>query len=460
MPQTVPIKVADLELDTQNPRLDGGHPSQPATALALAKKQERELLAFAEDVLHRGLDPLNNIAVVAKNGQPRRYTVIEGNRRVLAVKAMETPALVAPALSPAKQRKLNKLAEAYAANPIVDIECVLFDSEDEAQDWIERRHTGKNGGLGLSEWGSDEKDRYKMRRTGKRSPEGQILDFVLAQGLLSEEAEGSDVGIQTNVKRLLTNPGDRKRLGIDVKKGVVQALYPADEIAKSLTHIVEELKMQRLSVAQLYHAPDRKRFVSSLPTSVLPDPKTRLPSPVPLDEAPVSPSGRKRRKAARRKKSTTTPPAPRLTVIPSGTHFDIDQPRINQIFGELQTLNASNYPNGCAVLLRVFLELTVDHVVEGQNLMSDQELRERPPLAKKLKVVAKHLRDEQRIPAKLVTAINKIANGKLLGPSVFTFHQYVHNQYVFPRGDELFSAWDELAPFIREIWASPTTEGT
>jgi hypothetical protein len=461
MPQTVPIKVADLDLDVENPRLEPANRSQAATALALAQDQQNVIVSFAEDVLDRGLDPLSNIAVVQTSPNPPRYKVIEGNRRVLAIQALETPSLVSPALSPAQQRKLNQLAEQYAQQPLLDIEVVLFDSEEEAQDWIERRHTGKNRGLGLSEWGSEMVDRYRARRTGRRGPAGQVLEFVDAADLLSDEARRSNRRIQTNVQRAITGPEDRRLLGIDVKNGEVLALYPADQIARSLSYIVEELKLGRLSVSQLYHAPDRKAYIKSLPPEVLPDPATKLSMPVPLTDAPATAPGTKKKSksAASTKKNTTktkSQPAPsRLSVIPQSTHLAISKPRINQVCAELRALNASTYPNACAVLLRVFLELSVDHVIETEKLMTaEEEQRDRQSLGKKLKVVAQFLKKEKRIPVKLATAIERIAGNKLLGPSVFTLHQFVHNEYVFPRAEDLFSAWDELAPFIEEVWAA------
>jgi hypothetical protein len=43
-------------------------------------------------------------------------------------------------------------------------------------------------------------------------------------------------------------------------------------------------------------------------------------------------------------------------------------PRINAIYYELLSLAVEQYPNACAVLLRVFVELSIDHFGEEYKL--------------------------------------------------------------------------------------------
>jgi hypothetical protein len=104
------------------------------------------------------------------------------------------------------------------------------------------------------------------------------------------------------------------------------------------------------------------------------------------------------------------------------------------------------------VLLRVFLELTVDHHIEENRLMTDKAARDKP-LAFRLKKVTAHLQESGRIPSKLKKAIDQIADGPtVLAPGVSTFNQYVHNSYLFPKARDLYLAWDELAPLMEALW--------
>jgi hypothetical protein len=148
--ETVSVPVSDLLLDVGNARLGEEQPSQQAVYLTLAQQQGRRLVALAKDIVENGLDPTTLPAVVATGDRRRRYVVVEGNRRILALKALETPSIVSGALSPTEQRFLGVLSGRYLDDPIDEVSCVLFESQDGADHWIALRHTGANEGAGLS----------------------------------------------------------------------------------------------------------------------------------------------------------------------------------------------------------------------------------------------------------------------------------------------------------------------
>lgn len=134
--------------------------------------------------------------------------------------------------------------------------------------------------------------------------------------------------------------------------------------------------------------------------------------------------------------------------------LDVTTPRVNRVFEELSTLNVEQFPNAASVLFRVFVELSVDHFIGDESLMSDAEMR-RVPLAKRLKTAAAHLANSSRIQEDLRRAVERVADGgagSVLAPAIPTMHQYVHNQYVLPRPAELYAAWDELGPFLAVLW--------
>jgi hypothetical protein len=446
MSEIVDIPVSDLLLDGGNPRLADEQEGQQETALRLAEQQGERLLKLAEDIVRNGTDPTTLIAVLAVGDTHKRYQVIEGNRRVLAIKALETPSLISPAFSQRDQRRLARLSGEYSRKPLHELPGVLFKDEEEALHWIEMRHTGQNQGRGLVDWGSDEQDRFNARHAGSRSPAGQVIEFVEKHGSLSAEANASSQKILTNLQRLLSSPQARNTLGIDIVEGQVIALHDRDAVAKSLTRVVEDLKTGRISVPDLYHAEDRERYAQSLPRSVTPTRRSRLPAPVSLAGLTAGKST-PAKKQPRRKPSQKPPP--RTTVIPKALTLNVTPPRINAIYNELLSLVAESYPNACAVLLRVFIELSVDHYAAEQKLAvlgSD-------PLAKRLKAVAGKLRTQGAISQQLRKAIEQLADGPSpIAPGVSTFNQYVHNQYMHPRAPELFAAWDQLQPMMEKLW--------
>lgn len=442
MSEIVDIPVADLQFDPTNPRLVAEGSSQQAIAVALAHHQARRLINLATHIVDNGLDPLTLIAVVPTGDRRKRYRVIEGNRRLLAVRALETPALVAGALTPVDQRRLTKLAHRYASNPIKTMTCVLFDSEEDARIWIVNRHTGANDGAGLSEWGSDEKDRYQARH-GQRNPAGQVIDLV---DKLTGASPGSHARIITNVGRIIKAKRAQERLGIEIVDGKVRSRFPSSEVGKPLRRIINDLDNGVITSRDIYTASDIDRYLDGFATSELPNPVKQLKELVELDDlttGTVRPAPAKKPRKSRQK-----PPAERASMVPSECSLDVPIPRINSIYVELSTLDIAQYPNAAAVLLRVFLELSVDHDLEQLDLL---EPVKSDPLAKRMKTLSANMRTTGRIPDQLDKAIQKITNSQNM-TSTATFNQFVHNKFVFPKPSELRTNWQELQPFLEKIW--------
>lgn len=489
------LPITSLLLDDQNPRLSENQTNQQKTALALANRQGvAQVIKLADDIVtQEGLDPLNLTAVVLEKGRrTKRYKVIEGNRRLLALRVLDSPALISPLVTNAQSNRLNKLADKFAANPIDSILCVIFDTEEVARHWITLRHTGQNGGVGLVEWGSEEKDRYEARHAGKRSAAGQIMEFVEKHGVLSQEARDSKRKIITTVQRVASNPFARERLGIDVTLGQVIALYPLEDLSKSLGRLVQELKTN-VNVRSLDKASQRQAFVEGLPSDVLPDPARRLSEPVPLDqmtsqqtrstkrptkaqgaEAAPKEGTNSEQKSDSSADQTATPdsaaasgdkskgdqkpqpaPAPvRRGVIPQTFELNLPNGRIADVYRELAKMWASTYLNASSVMLRVFLEMSIDEYIERKSVaVTSRSEGSNPTLAAKMKAITGQMHASGLMSTQLRKAIDKFADGQtrsVLG--VPTFHLYVHNQHFYPTPRDLFAAWDQLEPFIKCLW--------
>lgn len=450
MHDTVLIPLSDLLLDTGNARLGEEQPSQQAVYLTLGKQQGRRLVALAEDIVAHGVDPTTLPAVVATDDRRRRYRVIEGNRRVLTLKALDNPTIVGGALTPTDQRRLTELAAKYADQPIDELQCILFDNEEDVRHWVVLRHTGANDGAGLVEWDANEQDRY-LSRHGQgqaRKPAGQILDYL-------ERVDGRDESgarVLTTLQRIINTKSVRDRLGIEVNDGQVSSHYPAAEVLKGLRRMVGDLRSGTIKVKDVYDAADREAYIGRFGASDLPDPATRLPSSRPLadlDQLGSTAGAVSKSKSRRRARAAT----PRTTVATSNGAINPGPPRLNAIYNELASLNADTYPNAGGVLLRVFLELSVDHEIDRQSLMSEAD-RAKSPLSKRLKVVADRMHQDGRINDQLRKAVHKVAESQhTIAAATVTFNQFVHNKYVHPKPAEVRTAWDELQPFLEQVWA-------
>lgn len=444
------IPVAELDLDQSNPRIPGSPTTQQQTAVQLAEHHAPALLEISQHILEHGMDPLTLVGVVAKgSGGGPPYRVLEGNRRVLALQSLEHPGLVAPALTSAQNKKMEALAARYATNPISTVNCIVFASDAEAEEWIILRHTGSNRGAGLVSWGTVEQDRFKERHTGRRSTAGQISDFVEDAGLLSDKAKESDQKVATILQRLVNTPDVRRRIGVEVKDGEVLSYFPREETAKVLSRIYEDVKLRRVTVKSLYHVDDRQRYANSLPDDVLPDPSSRLSVPAPLAGLPPRGAG-KPSKPAKSKKAKPAAKT-RTCLCPTGVPFDVIGLRERAILHELQNLQLDRFPNAAAVLFRVFVEMSVDHAVTELKIMTEEQALS-TKLAKRMEAVASELKNRAAIPEDLRRAVSVMAGKQYLGVSTVTLNQYVHNSKVFPSAVDMQGHWDEIQPFLEAIW--------
>lgn len=449
------ISVPALLLDTRNARLKDEQPTQQDAILALTTQQGRRILALAEDIVGQGgLDPLSTLAVVESATEKGHYVVIEGNRRLVALKGLQTPSLVLPALDAGSRKRWAELSKRYAPKPVGQVRCVVFDTEEEAIHWVSMRHTGQNNGAGIVEWGADEKDRFRSRHgVAGRAPAGQVLDFVDLHNALSDEARASTRGVITNVDRMFKRGGIMDRLGIQLDGKTVLTWYPAQETARVLGKIVSDLRTGRTRVGDIYHEDDRAEFAAKLEEEHLPDPALRLAAPVPLGEAPIAtPKASKGRAKGGAKGKVARLLPPRDVLIPGTAPFNINQARVGQIYRELRTLELSEHPNAIAVSLRLFVELSVDHYIVAGSLMPENA-RRNAPLAKRLKAASADMLQRGLIDAQLDAAIQNVANGKgVLCADLPTFNQYVHNRWVLPSPADLRTAWDELEPLLTRVW--------
>jgi hypothetical protein len=248
---------------------------------------------------------------------------------------------------------------------------------------------------------------------------------------------------------MLTSKPIRDALGIDVQNGQVVMHFPTDEVAKSLTRVVEDLRTEVTNVGHIYNAKMREEYAKSFDSESRPDPASRLPAAAALGADTGRKTGAKPKPG---KPKPPKPPVPRDALIPAGCRLNIGQSRINLIYHELLRLNVADFANACSVLLRVFVELSVDEYIKANSV----PLTAKPSdinLAYKIKETAAHLHAGGKIEKGLVTAMKKVADGsRVLAASTVTFNQYVHSPYVHPQPIDLRSAWDELQPFMEAIW--------
>lgn len=433
MAETLSIQPSNLLIDAENPRLPQPNTGQREAQRALAEYQQRKLLSLAKHIVQRGLNPAELPIVMPTNDDLKRYVVLEGNRRLTALRALENPDSLVGAVDNTVLKEMRALAKDYQTSPVEYVHCLVVKSREEANHWIELRHTGENQGAGLVAWGSDESARFRAR-SGQLEIHSQALNFLEQHGHLTPEKRR--LIPVTSLKRLLGTPEVRAKCGIDLQNGKLVYLGDPKRVARALLHIIGDLTSANTRTEHIYTREKRIRYANRMPAEVVVKPT--------MAKGRVLSSGRKARfvrpKLAR----------PRDNLIPHDCILSINDQRVGAIEMELRTLSLEGYTNAVGVLFRVFLELSVDAYVAANKLT----LAADPSLRNKMQTVVNDLTNKKKLTAQQATPVRRaMQKDSFLAPSLTLMHQYLHCQHVFPAPGDLRAHWNSLQPFMVAMWS-------
>ena len=305
-------------------------------------------------------------------------------------------------------------------------------------------------GAGSVLWGSDESDRFKSRITGKPPNLGtQALNFLESRGVITPD-QRTEIP-STTLTRLLTTPPVRASIGLALKEGALRAIGEPEAISNALAYVVKRLRERTLTVNDVRSREQRDAVAKDFP-SVL-----RVASTVDPVEAMALHDIQPRNQQGmgigiggdtpRRNRQKT--PTPRNYLIPTDCVLAINSPRVRAIEQELRKLRLDTTPNAVGVLLRVFIELSMDAYIKRRSL----PIQERAPLGQKLSGVKTHLLSENRITKQEAIPVERAAaKDSFLSPSVTVLHAWIHNQHMNPVGTELRTHWDNLQSFMVAVW--------
>ena len=163
MSHRLTIRLSNLYLDLQNPRYEK-QKSQNEALNTIAREQGSKLLVLLKDIIENGLNPSDIPIVMPDPSKDNGYIVLEGNRRIAALKLFKKPTILVNATQKQKYRKLH---DNYKKAVPQTIECLVVNSREEANLWIERKHEGEMNGAGTVRWDSVQKGRFMANKTGK-----------------------------------------------------------------------------------------------------------------------------------------------------------------------------------------------------------------------------------------------------------------------------------------------------
>jgi hypothetical protein len=445
------LKIDSLELDLENPRITLASDQRDAMQKIL-NEQKIRLINLAESIAVKGLNPMDRFLVL-RSTRAGKFIVVEGNRRLLAIKLLKNPSLIADLeMTDAFKKRLQKAALAFDVRVVEPVGCFEVTDRAQGNDWVRQRHIGADSGRGIVDWSSIAISRFRGR-----DPALQALDFVLEHaGLTDDQAELITGKFPlTTLDRLLSTPSVRAAIGFEIEKGKLLTELPAEEALKPLKRIVLDLAEKKINVTKLKSKEQQNEYIGNLKASDQPNlakksgAATAVESMTKKDFAAKPPSTGKKPRGGK--------PTPRIHVVPKSSKLRVTVPKIAGIFEELRTLQLSKHVHAIAVLLRVFVEMSVD---EYLTTTAHIPLTFKDPKSNHI--------GEKKLKVKVNDAIDHMvtngANAKdFLGGtkgltdqnhpfSIDTLHAYIHNRFFTPVDTHLTAAWDNAQPFFEKIW--------
>jgi hypothetical protein len=461
------FKLSELRLDEENYRL-GKQTGQRETILAMINDQKGLLANLAHDIVQmKGLSPGEPIWVTKDPKHKGQYIVLEGNRRITAIKLMDTPSL---ADGTVVEKHFKNLSVPFAKKPIREFEAKVFASRSEAQPWIRRRHLSEASGVGRQRWKVLAKARAD-RAHGVEAPRFLAVIELLGNDTPQWNALYDALDARwTTVDRLLNAKAmvDVLGISIDPKKGTVK-FENGDTAAgrKLLLRILSELASDDFEFADIEKVDDRTAFLERF--SEWSVKKKAKATSQQSSGAKATSSGASSTASTTSKTSTAStttsrrrPAADqdkRATLAPkTGSRtFRVEETRLQSIYSECKNIKLTKNKNAAALLLRVFIELSSEAIL----------------IKKKVALPAKYAGKKWsdinvRLDIKITSVLHYFDPGKTekefkqarlaLDPSsqnavysIHTLHSYFHNLGVLPDPAALRAAWDAWEGYLRIV---------
>jgi len=435
--KTKTLKVTSIRLDEQNIRLENASPSQDAIIQDLFTNYST--FDLVKSILQFGLFN-HELPIVVEQG--KKCVVLEGNRRVAALKVIINPKLV-----PKYEKNIKELVKAAGnISTLQNIEVKVADSRDTASRVIATIHTVRSripwrplrqAYFYFAQIESGKKTLNKLR---SEYQDVDIPRFVrmwemhsIAKSIVYDSKETQSKVNSRNFpistfERVYSNEAFKKKAGLIFdENGSVTVETKKDEFQILIKRVVTDIADKNID-SRLLNRMDSKaaqEYLNSLGT-----PNKSGKKGVSVENFPVA-----------------TPAAQRRTkLIPGDIECSLKYPAVIKMFNELKKIPYGKYPNATHDLLRSFLECSLKAYFESLGMTPARNLSGLIPQA------IAHFQVEKKA---LVQPLQAIQGQKNYLYSRDFLDAVNHNHHIFSIGENVENAWDQMQPVLIYILNPP-----
>jgi len=464
---TKPFAVASLHLDPKNPRLGREVLATAPREIIQYLFEHDKAMEVAESIATRGFFANEPLLAVRENG---KLIVVEGNRRLAALKVLREPGL----LEGPKQRQAERFSRRIASQLIATVPVTIAPNRRSTDRLIAGRHIGtpvlawegENRAsfiLDKLEEGYDNEELrdelgFSLADIQKARQTRAIADMARSLELPEEvkaKLENPRAKVFSTLARVFDSSVGREFLRVepDADHGLKGATAKI-EFVKGFSKLVSDIALGKQSSRTLNKNEDIKTYFKKWKPAELPAKKAG--SFVPADVI------RGKSVASSSKKGASSAPVKRTkqeskSVLPRDLHIRFGNDRLIDIRRELIRLKRDKFPNAGAILLRAFFELSVIHFLERTGEM--KKLIEKLGGKGKLPFGIPTLRQmapaivqiaKRELSASEATKVEKAVKYDAAAPfTVSDLHAFVHQSAELPSARDIWQFWLRTEPLFR-----------
>lgn len=474
--ETKDIRTTRLMLDPENPRILSAHESLGQEEILGELIHREDVYGLARDIANQGYYPTETLVAIA--GEGRRYVVVEGNRRLAAIRLLENPEL-----APESERsRFSALAREAVGRVPDEVRVTIAPNRVAARPLILNRHTRSD----IKKWNVFMQGRYieQMVRDGF-----SLSEIILQTGLAPDNVKRRlrdaklyrmflSCELDEDVRRIVDDPhrfshSTAQRLAESKVGREWLGLAPADEegyrirsrpadLRKALSRVAADIVHKDVTTRTLHDESKVKEYLGSIKRL---KPMRRASGSTTADA--FIGGG-----AAATRTPATAVPARRSTVresksiLPHGLQCRLNNGRIIQLFKELRSLTLAKYPNASAIMLRSLVDMALGSYLDktGHTTKIKQELSKKQPkpadwapsLAQMLKYVLNKTKEsEVPLPPTGRRALQRLVSARDTALTLESMDGFVHNRYMTPTVEDLRALSVTLQPLLELVLTEP-----
>ena len=460
--------VASLHLDAKNPRLGRETSARAPREIIQYLFQNDKALEVAQSIATRGYFPNEPLLAIHEDD---RLVVVEGNRRLAALKALREPGL----LEGSMQRQVERLSrQVEDPQDIAKVPVTVAPSRRATDKQIAGRHIGTP----VLAWQAENRASFILDKLSEGYTNIQLHDQLgfsiadiqsarqtraiadMARSLdLPEEIKAKldnpRAKLFTTLERVFDSSIGRKHLMVepDPDHGI-RGTTTQTEFVKGFTKLVTDVALGKESSRTLNKNEDIENYFKKWNSNDLPIKKKGafVPADVIKGKSVASVAHTPQQPAPARPKRLSK------TVLPSEFKLRFGNDRLVDIRRELVKIKRDDFPNAGAVLLRVFFELAVVDYLRRVNRLP--EIIERiekktggklpfgiPTLRQLLPEITSIVRE--KLDANEAVRVEKAIRYDQSAPfTISELHGFVH-QADWPSARDIEQFWKRTEPLFR-----------